>query len=97
MQSAWYYEHLAGIRNAPNSLAFQNITFAPGVVCSNLSNVAATIVSHKGLIASSYQCGIGACSYVPENTNLTISCSAGTITGITFASFGTPSGDCDTG
>ncbi len=96
-QSAWYYEHLAGIRNAEGSVAFQNISVAPQVVCSNLTSVSASVLSHRGAIESSWQCNAGDCSYVPEHANASINCLSGVIEAITFASFGTPFGTCAEG
>lgn len=95
--SAWYYEHLAGIRNAEGFVAFQNISVAPQVVCSNLTSVSASVLSHRGAIESSWQCNAGGCSYVPEHANASINCMSGVIEAITFASFGTPFGTCAEG
>jgi hypothetical protein len=94
MQGAWYYQYLAGIQNSPGSIAFQNITVAPQIVCSNLSSVSASMVTHRGPIESAWACIGGSCVVAPENVNVTLSCPAGVIQSIDFASFGTATGSC---
>eukprot|EP00043_Microstomoeca_roanoka_P006639 m.64551 g.64551 ORF g.64551 m.64551 type:complete len:1035 (+) comp13499_c0_seq1:75-3179(+) len=109
-QSAWYYQYLAGIRMANGTRGYSNIVFKPeiigssGSVCANLSSVEASLVTPRGLIASSWGCGSAIssplCQEVDEGSTLELSCSSlggGTIQSVSFASFGTPGGSCATG
>ncbi|MDR1861058.1 MAG: glycoside hydrolase family 78 protein [Bacteroidales bacterium] len=50
----WYYEYLAGIRNAPGSAAFEQIVMRPHVV-NGLTSVNASYKSVRGLIKSSWK------------------------------------------
>ncbi|EGD77258.1 hypothetical protein PTSG_12712 [Salpingoeca rosetta] len=109
-QSAWYYQHLAGIQLSPGTRGYSNITFKPqvigsrGAVCGNLSSVEASVVTPRGRIASSWACGGGVqsplCSQVEEHDTLRLSCDSlggGKIEAVSFASFGTPTGSCNGG
>merc|ERR1712032_1742276 len=63
--SGWYFEHLAGIQQADGSRGWEGIRFKPQVwsysqgesICSNLSSVEASLVTSKGVIGASWECG----------------------------------------
>jgi len=66
----WYYEHLAGIRNADGSNAFQEIEMKPDFP-QGLREVAATYQSVKGPITSSWKNEQGKLQWyiqIPPNT-----------------------------
>lgn len=100
-QSAWYFQALAGIELAPNSRGWQNIRFAPKIftstgasICSNLSFVEGSLVSPRGLIEASWHCVNSGCIMNGEHETAHLTCSSGTISEISFASFGMPTGSC---
>jgi hypothetical protein len=69
-------------------------------ICPVLSSVSGSMVTARGPMASSWQCPGpgGTCGITAEKSMLHLHCPAGTtISKIDFASFGTPSGTCETG
>jgi len=106
----WYFQALGGIRLNTNytfsgkdqSVGWKAIHIFPNLnnIENNLTSVAASIYTHRGLVASSwkiippYEQG---CDFVPEHGIITFKCLAGTITKVDFASFGLPTGTCQSG
>jgi len=98
---AFLYD-LAGIQQAPGTVGWTHalvwpavtdhpaLPFAGGSRTSVAGRLAVDWTNTTG--TSSGQCAAG----VPENVNVTLSCGGGanTITGVAFASFGTPTGSC---
>ena len=112
-QSAWYYEHLAGLQLAPGSRGWQRLLLKPAVwagaatpprsICANLSFASASIDTIRGRAAAAWQCGgvsrdSGTCAdNIAERSTAHISCDTGTISAVAFASFGLPTGTCTAG
>lgn len=106
--SEWPFKFLAGLRMSGTSRGWQQLELHPSVwnefrgvsICANLSSVAGSISTARGRVSGAWQCGNVAydtCDVADENTAAKLSCASGaTITGIVFASFGTPQGSCDT-
>lgn len=69
-------------------------------ICDSLSSTEASMVTLRGEVASAWACrapsGGGLCSTTQEGGVIMLSCGVwgGTITGVQFASFGTPTGEC---
>jgi len=91
-QTPWYYWTLGGIKNT--GIAWNTIEYKPDIANIELAYASASIQTHAGFVASSWQRVPALCSAVPENSNATLTCNAGVISSITFASFGTPNGQC---
>jgi len=92
-QSAWYFKALAGINTFD---AYSTIFIRPEIYQVNLTQVSASMNTHKGMILSSWEIpnNSGMCTQATENQNALITCLRGVITSIVFASFGTPTGSC---
>ncbi|MDD6209482.1 MAG: glycoside hydrolase family 78 protein [Bacteroidales bacterium] len=70
----WFYEYLAGIKNAPGSVAFKKIAFKP-YFTDDLNFVQASFESVQGVIASSWEKEDGTFRWkitVPANTTATV-------------------------
>ena len=105
---AWYFRSIAGLDRAPSSRSYANLVIRPPpyddiiYTDANLSLTwaAASIDSSMGMVSSAWNTVPGAngaqCGTVAENGVLDLECPGGTFTGVTFASFGTPSGACPT-
>eukprot|EP00698_Gefionella_okellyi_P008493 TRINITY_DN2105_c0_g1_i1.p1 TRINITY_DN2105_c0_g1~~TRINITY_DN2105_c0_g1_i1.p1 ORF type:complete len:1115 (+),score=230.55 TRINITY_DN2105_c0_g1_i1:139-3483(+) len=100
-QSAWYYNHLAGIQQlggdggARQPPGWAQISFAPEMTSDSLLDVSASIDTLRGTVASSYsRVSSAPCGIAYENTPLTLTCATGVFTEVVFASYGTPSGTC---
>jgi len=97
-QSDWYFKVLGGINLTPGTVGFSSIDYRPDVnaIIGNLSSVSSSILTHRGLVESSWNaftsdalCGDGG-----EGSTVSLYCSDGLISGITFASYGLPTGSC---
>jgi len=95
-QAAWYFQGLAGINRSPFTVGYSNISFTPAsLLGNNLTSVSASIATHRGEIASSWHVlPPELCASAPEHQTGSVSCVNGTISKISFASFGTPTGVC---
>lgn len=94
-QSAWYYQHLAGIQRG--GLGWSSLRIAPEPAnFSLLSSLSASIDTPQGLVESSWQqTPEGICAVVDEHATAVLQCfGSGVISSIAFASFGTPAGAC---
>eukprot|EP01121_Diplochlamys_sp_Union-15-3_P007144 TRINITY_DN1797_c0_g1_i1.p1 TRINITY_DN1797_c0_g1~~TRINITY_DN1797_c0_g1_i1.p1 ORF type:complete len:940 (-),score=210.90 TRINITY_DN1797_c0_g1_i1:27-2846(-) len=97
-QSDWYFKVLGGINLTPGTVGFTSIDYKPDVnsIVNQLTSVSSSIRTHRGLVESSWNaysanalCGDGG-----EGTTVSLYCSDGLISGITFASYGLPTGTC---
>lgn len=106
----WLYRSIAGIRRNAGARSWTSLTIKPpaSVPSSNLSYASASIDTPMGTVAVAWadisgDVSYAACGVGEEHANLTLTClgpdgQPGTpFTGIAFASFGTPTGDCVTG
>jgi alpha-L-rhamnosidase len=101
----WYYSTLAGLGRAPGSRSWSSLVIAPPTpaseVLANLSWASASIDTPMGLASSAWSATMGGssgmCGSVGEGASLTLRCDGGLFTGVVFASYGSPAGDCDTG
>jgi hypothetical protein len=60
----------------------------------NLTSAAASIDTPIGLASVAWHTAFGTCGVVPLGAVLNLTCGGGVFTGVSFASFGTPSGAC---
>lgn len=109
--SDWSFKYLAGVQQTETGRGWQELVLQPQVwndvrgvsICANLSSTEGSIVTPRGLLSGSWTCGGpagGLCGKAAEKADVHLSCATaggGTIKEITFASFGTPTGDCSTG
>ena len=100
-QSGWYFEHLAGLKQAHASKNWHTIIVDPYVNATlfNLTSIAASVETYKGAAAARWSSDVGAggtcAANVAENSNAMLKCSGGgTIARVVFASYGTPTGSC---
>ena len=62
--SEYYFKHLAGIQQAPDSRGWEGIVLRPSVyipsqnnsICANLSHAKASLVTSRGLLSAAWQC-----------------------------------------
>ena len=99
-EGPYFFGDLAGIRN--DGLGWDRITIAP-TVAGDLTGVEATVGTLRGPIAVEWSsrsdalCGVGTEADDKCTAPAVINCSAGaggSISAITFASYGAPSGSC---
>ncbi|KAH3766800.1 Bacterial alpha-L-rhamnosidase concanavalin-like domain [Pelomyxa schiedti] len=97
---AWFYKYLAGITQDADSAGFEHIIINPPqsrvIAHSTLANVSAhTAFAGKDISVSWSHQGGTQCREAPENRAVSMWCGdGGVISSITFASFGTPTGEC---
>ena len=94
---------VAGLGRRWDSRGWDRIVVAPAAGAHpNVTSASASIDAPSGFISVDWTqrtTGGGDCGVAPENSDLTLSCVAagagtGVFTGVTFASFGTPTGSC---
>lgn len=78
----WYYEHLAGIKNAPGSVAFKKILMAPEFGIQELDSVSATYLTPYGKVASAWKKTLEAFEWtvtIPANSSAELHLPDGTV------------------
>ena len=68
----WYYESLAGIKNAPGSVAFKKLRMAPDFSIQDLDNIDATYETPYGTVASKWKKNLETVEWtvtLPANTS----------------------------
>lgn len=98
--SSWLFKWLVGIK--PATAGFASVSIAPtSVGHGNLTYSEALVATPFGDVKSTWYLILpvdgGTCGRVAEGSTLHLGCDGSTITAITFASFGTPTGDCSIG
>ena len=81
----WYYENLAGIKNAPGSVAFKKLRMAPEFSIQELDNVDATYESPYGRIESHWKKTLEQLEWtvtIPANTSAELVLPDGTVKNI---------------
>jgi hypothetical protein len=108
---SWYYTTLAGLGRAQGSRSWLDLVLTPPsspALLSQLSYAGASIDTTMGRVASSWvtpprPAQGDVCGSVGEHANLTFTChspqpgATATFTGVAFASFGAPTGNCSSG
>ena len=97
--SSFLHKGLMGI--APLAPGWATIGLRPTAIGHNLTAASAVETTPFGELSASWSINgkDGTCATAPENSNAHLACSApgDTIKSVTFASFGTPTGDCTDG
>jgi len=95
---SWFHRSLGGIWPGSDNRGYGHITFKPEIYNNiSLAYTQDNLQTLRGPVASSWNIPTGVpCGIAAEGSNLTLTCpdSAGVISSIIFASFGTATGAC---
>ena len=78
----WYYENLAGIKNAPGSIAFKKLRMAPNFEIQELDSVSASYMTPYGRVESAWKKTLESVTWtvtIPENTSAELCLPDGTV------------------
>lgn len=78
----WYYENLAGIKNAPGSIAYKKLRMSPDFSIQDLDSVSATYMTPYGEVASAWHKTLEQVEWtvtIPANTTAELCLPDGTV------------------